>query len=165
MNAASHDRHVVFENSKGESEITANSLPFLRGFCWALKPMSEMSNTEEREDTACIEITCSVKGYQECNITVDVGEEFFIFKKIGSKGRAFKVTNTKGQLGHLEWTLVSPLWPFKAGMKWWVMIPLTGTYAILFSPGFMEKMAVFLRAIFQVTFVWCDFSMVRSISF
>ena len=51
-----------------------------------------MSNTEEREDTACIEITCSVKGYQECNFTVDVGEEFFI----GSKGRAFKVTNTKG---------------------------------------------------------------------
>ena len=65
--------------------------------------MSEMSNTEEREDTACIEITCSVKGYQECNFTVDVGEEFFIFKKIGSKGRAFKVTNTKGQLGHLAY--------------------------------------------------------------
>ena len=80
--------------------------------------MSEMSNTEEREDTACIEITCSVKGYQECNFTVDVGEEFFIFKKIGSKGRAFKVTNTKGQLRHLERTLVSPLWPFKDGMKW-----------------------------------------------
>ena len=38
--------------------------------------MSEMSNTEEREDTACIEITCSVKGQQECNFTVDVGEEF-----------------------------------------------------------------------------------------
>ena len=31
-----------------------------------------------------------------------MGEEFFIFKKIGSKGRALKVTNTKGQLGHLE---------------------------------------------------------------
>ena len=44
--------------------------------------MSEMSNTEEREDTACIEITCSVKGYQECNFTVDVGEEFFIFISI-----------------------------------------------------------------------------------
>ena len=73
--------------------------------------MSEMSNTEEKEDT------CSVKGYQECNFTVDVGEEFFIFK-IGSKGRAFKVTNTKGQLGHLEPTLVSPLSPFKDGMKW-----------------------------------------------
>jgi len=40
--------------------------------------MSEMSNTEERKDTACFEITCSVKGYQECNFTVDVGEEFFI---------------------------------------------------------------------------------------
>lgn len=53
--------------------------------------MSEMSNTEEREDTACIEITCSVKGYQECNFTVDVGEEFFIFKNIGSKGRAVAV--------------------------------------------------------------------------
>ena len=34
--------------------------------------MPEMSNTEEREDTACIEITCRVKGYQECNFTVDV---------------------------------------------------------------------------------------------
>ena len=64
--------------------------------------MSEVSNTKEREDTACIEITCSVKGYQECIFTVDVGEEFFIFKKIGSKGRAFKVTNTRGQLGHLN---------------------------------------------------------------
>ena len=29
------------ENSEGESEITANSLPFLRGFCWALKPRTE----------------------------------------------------------------------------------------------------------------------------
>ena len=56
--------------------------------------MSEMSNMEEREDTACIEITCSVKGCQECNFTVDVGEEFFIFRKICSKGRAFKVTNS-----------------------------------------------------------------------
>ena len=83
--------------------------------------MSEMSNTEEREDTACIEITCSAKGYQECNFTVDVGEEFFIFKKTGSKGRAFKVTNTKGQLGHLD-------------------VGLT-------------------------TLKWCDFSLLRSISF
>ena len=43
--------------------------------------MSEVSNTEEREDTACIEITCSVKGYQECNFTVDVVIEiaFYLF--------------------------------------------------------------------------------------
>ena len=53
--------------------------------------MSEMSNTEEREDTACIEITCSVKGYQECNFTVDVGQEFFIFKKIVEMVRFFSV--------------------------------------------------------------------------
>ena len=40
--------------------------------------MSEMSNTEEREDTACIEITCSVKGY---HFTVDVVIEiaFYLF--------------------------------------------------------------------------------------
>ena len=31
-----------------------------------------MSDTQEREDTACIEITCSVKVCQECNFTVDV---------------------------------------------------------------------------------------------
>ena len=43
--------------------------------------MSAMSNTEEREDTACIEITCSVKGYQECNFTDDVVIEiaFYLF--------------------------------------------------------------------------------------
>ena len=43
--------------------------------------MSEMSNTEEREDTACIEITCGVKGYQECNFTVDEVIEiaFYLF--------------------------------------------------------------------------------------
>ena len=43
--------------------------------------MSAMSNTEEREDTSCIEITCSVKGYQECNFTVDVVFEitFYLF--------------------------------------------------------------------------------------
>ena len=41
--------------------------------------MSEMSSMEEREDTACIEITCSVKGYQECNFTVDVVIEIAFF--------------------------------------------------------------------------------------
>ena len=33
-------------------------------------------------------ITCTVKGYQECRFTVDVGEEFFFHKKLGSQGRA-----------------------------------------------------------------------------
>ena len=69
-------------------------------------------------ETASLEITCTVKGYQECRFTVDVGEEFFIHKKFGSQGRAFKVINTRGQLGHLERALVAPLWPFRDGMKW-----------------------------------------------
>ena len=67
-----------------------------------------MSNTsggdiqETREDTARIEISCSVKGYQECwcsvkdyqecQFSVDLGEEFLIHKKISSRGRVFKVT-------------------------------------------------------------------------
>ena len=69
-------------------------------------------------ETAFLEITCTVKGYRECRFTVDVGEEFFIHKKFGSQGRAFKVINTRGQLGHLERALVAPLWPFQDGMKW-----------------------------------------------
>ena len=47
-----------------------------------------------------IKIICAVKGYQECRFRVDLVES--IFKKIGSKGRAFKMTNTRDQLGHLE---------------------------------------------------------------
>ena len=70
---------------------------------------------ETREDAARVEISCSVIGYQECRFSVDVGWEFLIYKKIGS---------TRGQLGHLERTLVSPLWPFKDRMKWRVMISL-----------------------------------------
>ena len=65
--------------------------------------MSEMSNTEEREDTACIEITCSVKGYQECNFTVDVGEEFFIFKKIGVKRQLHWISSVLFDFVRLYW--------------------------------------------------------------
>ena len=42
---------------------------------------------ETREGTARIEISCSVKDYQECWFSVDVGEDFLICKKIGSRGR------------------------------------------------------------------------------
>ena len=78
--------------------------------------MSRSSRSDA--ETARIEIRCAVKGYQECHFMVDVGEEFFIHKKIGSQGRAFKVINIRGQLGHLERALVASLWPFKDGMKW-----------------------------------------------
>ena len=57
--------------------------------------MSRASRTrsnfqETREETAYIEITCTVKGYQECPFSVDVGEELRIFKKIGSKEERLK---------------------------------------------------------------------------
>ena len=71
---------------------------------------------ETGEDTARTEISCSVKGYQECRFSVDVGDEFIIYKKIGSMGRLFKLNNTRGQLGNLERPLVSLLWPFKVHM-------------------------------------------------
>jgi len=35
-------------------------------------------------------------------------------KKRGERGNAFKVTNQRGQLGHLQAELVSPLWPLNA---------------------------------------------------
>ena len=50
---------------------------------------------ETREDTARMEMLCSVEGYQKCRFNVDMGEEFLIYKKIGSRERAFKVTNTR----------------------------------------------------------------------
>ena len=34
------------------------------------------------------------------------GEEFKVLKKIGEKGRAFRVINERGQLGHLQRELV-----------------------------------------------------------
>ena len=40
-------------------------------------------------------ISCYIEGYQNCRFNVDVGEEFLLFRKIGSRGRAFKVTNTR----------------------------------------------------------------------
>ena len=65
-----------------------------------------------------IKINCIVKGFQECKFTVDIGEEFQALKKYGPKGRAWKVMGTRGQLGHLQKELVSPLWHFKEGIKW-----------------------------------------------
>ena len=51
----------------------------------------------------CGFISCDVKGYQECLFDVDIGEEFEIKSKIGSKGRAFKLCDKRGQLGHLQY--------------------------------------------------------------
>ena len=56
-------------------------------------------------------VRCVVKGYHECPFEVNVGEIFYAFKKRGERGNAFRVTNDRGQLGHLQIELVGPLWP------------------------------------------------------
>ena len=42
---------------------------------------------------------CVVKGYHESGFTVTAGETYFLKKKIGSRGEAFRVVSCKGQLG------------------------------------------------------------------
>lgn len=67
---------------------------------------------------ALVEIKCVVKGYQECSFDVEEGEIFNVFKKIGEKGRAFRVANERGQLGHLQREMVASLWPVNAAVTW-----------------------------------------------
>ena len=57
-----------------------------------------------------LSIFCVVKGYHECTFEVNVGETFLASKKRGERGNAFKVIGDRGQLGHLQRELVSPLW-------------------------------------------------------
>ena len=65
-----------------------------------------------------VEIRCVAKGYQECPFVVHEGEEFLAQRKHGTRGKAFKVTNARDQLGHLERVLVAPLWPLREEIKW-----------------------------------------------
>lgn len=60
-----------------------------------------------------VEIYCEAKGYHECPFQVEIGEQFLAMQKFGNKGRAFKISNHRGQLGHLEPDLVDPLWPLE----------------------------------------------------
>lgn len=48
-----------------------------------------------------------------------VGEEFEASKKLGPKGKAFRVCNSRGQLGHLQRDLVNVLWPLKDSILKW----------------------------------------------
>ena len=48
-----------------------------------------------------------------------VGEEFEASEKLGSKGKAFHVCNSRGQLGHLQRELVNVLWPLKDSILKW----------------------------------------------
>lgn len=44
-------------------------------------------------------IECVVKGYHECGLPVPASETYFLKKKIGSHGGAFRMVSCKGQLG------------------------------------------------------------------
>ena len=52
-----------------------------------------------------------VKGYHECPFEVELGDKFSLTRKLGDRGRALKVTDGRGQLGHIQKELVEPLWP------------------------------------------------------
>ena len=65
-----------------------------------------------------VSFKCVVKGYQECRFDVKDGEVFNVLKKVGEKGRAFRIVNERGQLGHLQRELVSSLWPVNASITW-----------------------------------------------
>lgn len=59
----------------------------------------------------------------------NVGEEFEASKKLGPKGKAFRVCNSRGQLGHLQRELVSLLWPLQdSTLKWRVKLNLNPTF-------------------------------------
>ena len=78
-------------------------------------------------------IRCVAKGYQECRFQAETGEKFPAVKKVGDKGRAFKILDPKrGQLGHLQRELVPVLWPVACNITWYVsiFIALTISYYI-----------------------------------
>ena len=64
-----------------------------------------------------ISISCVVKGYHLCPFKVKEGEVFLVSKKRGERGNAFKVFDERGQLGHLQAELVSPLWPHNTNIS------------------------------------------------
>ena len=59
--------------------------------------------------TVEISISCVVKVYHHCPFKVKEGEVFSVSKKRGEHGDAFKAWSERGQLGHLQADLVSPL--------------------------------------------------------
>ena len=58
-----------------------------------------------------VSFKCVVKGYQKCRFDVKDGEAFKVLKTIGETvtGRAFRIANEHGQLGHLQRVLFCSL--------------------------------------------------------
>ena len=54
-----------------------------------------------------VSFKCVVNGYQECRFDVKDGEVFKVLRKIGEKGRVFRIANERGQLSRLymKWLL------------------------------------------------------------
>ena len=106
---------------------------------------SGSDNLETREDTAGIEISCSVEGYQKCRFNINVGEEFLIYKKIGSRGRAFKVTSTRRLL---EGSLILFDW-----FKNWTHSKIDVRFCLIAEPN--QTPIIWLSSIgFLFDFVW-----------
>ena len=64
-------------------------------------------------DLVKVNISAAVKGYHDCRFTVNIRERFNVHAKMSERGRAFKVSNGRGQLGHLQKELVQVLWKIK----------------------------------------------------
>ena len=102
-----------------------NPLPDLRSSSYFSRECSarvfrKRRNSAEMASDALwiVSFKCIVKGYQECRFDVKDGEVFRVLKKIGEKGRAFRIANERGQLGHLQRELVASLWPVNASRTW-----------------------------------------------
>ena len=102
-----------------------NPLPDLRSSSYfspecSARVFRKRRNSAEMASDALwiVSFKCIVKGYQECRFDVKDGEVFRILKKIGEKGRAFRIANERGQLGHLQRELVASLWPVNASITW-----------------------------------------------
>ena len=57
-----------------------------------------------------------MKGYQGRRFDVKNGEVFKVLKKIDEEGGAFRITNDRGQLRHLQLELVASLGPVNASI-------------------------------------------------
>ena len=74
---------------------------------------------EERDEKVVLRVDCIVKGYHDCQFNMYVGEEFVASKKLGPKGKAFRVSNGRGQLGHLQIEVVNVLCTWQESVLKW----------------------------------------------
>ena len=82
--------------------------------------MESPVDSSSRLDETTVVVQCVSKGYQECSFDVAIGETFLVERKIGDKGRAFKLTDPKrGQLGNIQKEVVAVLWALRTNTSWY----------------------------------------------